>query len=110
LELQCRSIRFGFCFLDKNEKNPLSSIRCLASVASASRRFGPAVAAKASSQALQRVSALGERLRFSNCRIKNVFVENMVQCGYIYLSLEFVKVGGKFEAIGKGAGKNKFIS
>jgi hypothetical protein len=31
-------------------------------IASASRRFGPAVAAKASSQVLQRVSALSKRL------------------------------------------------
>jgi hypothetical protein len=44
-----------FFLYEKKVLNPESSFRCLAPVASASRRFGPAVAAKASSQVLQRV-------------------------------------------------------
>jgi hypothetical protein len=53
----------------------------LAPDASASRRFGPAAAAKASSQALQRVSALGERLALFLCLsiIKNAYKRTSCQ-------------------------------
>jgi hypothetical protein len=56
-----------FFLVKKESINPVSSFPCLAPGASASRRFGPAWAAQASSQSLQRVSALGERLTLFFC-------------------------------------------
>ena len=62
------------CYYVMSSYEPRTVLRfslCLAPAPSPSSRFDPAVAATASSQALQRLSGLNSRLRFSLCLATN---------------------------------------